>query len=209
MRFDPLNITCFDAQRPQHITADADIPTSTCSMHYRFSHLSEFYESHFNPVVFRMAMKVHRQGNDASKLLKLLGFNRIVFSRGLQDVSPHHNLSVEMWCRIVDNSFLVRKQIVYRIRSAGNWYWFRCLICPHIELRRARALVNQKTCLVKVNYGRTGLCAQFVADNGLEQCRYCNTEFQLNFQLVETEKLLLIITAWHDIGKGLSSRDPQ
>ena len=156
-----------------------------------------------------MAMKVHRQGNDASKLLKLLGFNRIVFSRGLQDVSPHHNLSVEMWCRIVDNSFLVRKQIVYRIRSAGNWYWFRCLICPHIELRRARALVNQKTCLVKVNYGRTGLRAQFVADNGLEQCRYCNTEFQLNFQLVETEKLLLIITAWHDIGKGLSSRDPQ
>jgi hypothetical protein len=143
----------------------------------------------FSFAVVQMAMKRYHQGRDYSDLLKGLSRNARSRQTG-RDFWQHKSLA-----RIIDGSFLYREQFILGTpRSELNERFDSIQICPHIRIG-----YGDTTAMI----GCTPLEPQWI-----RQCKYCLTEFQIDFTEVEESGPVVVITKWMDLGSGCSPDDP-
>ena len=157
--------------------------------------------SQFSFPAFQMAMKYYRQGRSYSRMLDFLSVSTCDLP-GSYSVLP----------RIVHGSLLLRQQhrVVtapnQRLPSSSHFY-----VCPHFRL--ALDVISDRGWDVRDrNWGGRRLPRHInLLDpryrSELIQCRYCVTEFRLDFQLFDKGNSIIVFTKWQDLGEGKSPLD--
>lgn len=157
----------------------------------------------FSFTVFQMTMKIHRQGHDCSKFLNLLSLKtKTNFRYGY--VEQHTALA-----QIVAGSLLLREQRIYMIPPTQPipipWD-LQFFVCPHF------------TCLSRGRFDQYGNINQYEIapwdkpnnhqnSGGIIQCKYCLTEFRIDFKNFGGCGNAMFLTRWKDLGEGRSPLD--
>jgi hypothetical protein len=140
----------------------------------------------FSSTIFRMAMKQYHQGQDCSKLLKLLSCE--------PDPQHYHARQYTGTPRIVDGRMLWRDQQVDMTRAKRE-VWIEARqgaklhICPHLIFGSMESWLEFKD-----------------TSQDLQRCKYCYTEFRIDFNTFENRSARFI-TKWKDFGEGHSVDD--
>jgi hypothetical protein len=141
-----------------------------------------------------MTMKLYRQGLDYSRLLKLLSHQTQTYSK--RGYVEHYTAS----SKIVAGSLFIRQQkrftTTQRITTLRD---ISFVICPHtrfssLKVRNEYRDITNRT-YWKESHGR------------LIKCKYCLTEFQIDFKEFRKQGNAIYFTKWQDLGQGVSPLD--
>jgi hypothetical protein len=160
-----------------------------------------FIHNDFSFTVFQMAMKLHRQGLDCSKLLNLLSYKtRTRFRYGY--VEQRTALT-----QIVAGSLFIREQRIFMIpptRPILNPWVLYFVICPHFPFISIQTFDRYMDIIQTAHWDEP-------KDNqngeGIMQCKYCLTEFRIDFKSFGGRGNAMFITRWQDLGEGRSPLD--
>lgn len=188
----PDHILCYYCKKLHTISKARQYVSCLPYMKNRDNFLAGFYiHPRFSFVIFQMTMKRHRQGLDPSSLLNFLSFTTITLFE--KDYTEQYSTSI----RIIADSLLFRQQQIFMIPSTQPCLLPKDLkVCPHIRLctRRTESTLTSKVYRV----GEGGM-----------QCKYCMTEFRIDYRMYEDQGTAMFITKWMDLGQGRSPMDWQ
>jgi hypothetical protein len=153
----------------------------------------------FSFTVFRMAMKLHRQGLDCSKLLNLLSYKtKTHFRRGYVE-------QCTALAQIVAGSLFIREQRIFMIpptQPLPTPYDPYFVICPHI---RFKSVESQYWEIIHIAHWDEP--KDYQNGEGIIQCKYCLTEFRTDFKSFGGRGNAIFVTRWKDLGEGRSPLD--
>lgn len=173
----------------------------------------------FSFAVFQIAMKHYHQGRDYSNLLKVLSRNT--------RVSPNNDYiwQCKSLAQIVAGSLLFRDQTIIGIPpSKQNEGFSGIRIGPHIRISSKGPLYHKDaTEVIRAKYQSYARCRSEGGSvivyttcrngsldvKGMTQCKYCWTEFQVDFTGFETSVTGIFITRWKDRGSRRSPDEPK
>lgn len=145
----------------------------------------------------QMAMKQHRLGLNSNPHVDHLSTTKTYYM-------GRYTYQASIKARIVFDNFLLRIQDRVLIPPGQVLEEPSALftdLCPHLKSFgsgdcrcRLRHLHDQQPC--------SGC-------NGLKQCRYCPTEFQIDHKNFGKRGIVVYITRWMDFGAGLTASDPK
>jgi hypothetical protein len=165
---------------------------------------SSYIHPAFSFTVFHMTMKLYRQGFDYSKLLKLLSHQSETYLDSSYSTIEKRSAS----SKIMAGSLFIREQrrfmilptqpitipkniiltICRHIRFSSWGYYGHRDIMDIVRWRESRGYQNR---------------------NRLIKCKYCFTEFRIDFKELRGHGNALYVTKWQDLGHGLSPLDPK
>lgn len=155
----------------------------------------------FSFIVFQMMMKLYRQGLDHSKLLSLLsGKTETHFRDGYVQKST-------ALAQIVAGSLLIRQQRISMIpptRLIPIPWDLRFVICPHIQFTSTRCFDRYKNIFQMDDWEEV---AAYHNQERIIPCKYCLTEFQIDFKRYGERGNAMFVTKWQDLGQGRSPLD--
>lgn len=172
-----------------------------CSQMERTSYVYRYIHPKFTFVIFRMVMKCHQQGFIPPNIQALMSFPTTISSY------DHYTQECSVSTRIIGNSMLVRQQKIFKIQPMDQ-----CpvapdkgaTICPHVVLSWNQ-YINGSRRDFQVEYPRRNA---FQGKDRIVQCKYCPTEFQIDFMLSNDHvTILMFVTKWMDLGPGCSLLD--
>ena len=152
----------------------------------------------FSSTVFRMAMKAHRQGHDTTKLLGLLSYKKHIIQPGFVEQRATA-------VRIRDGSLLAREQRVFMFPSSRKIPlppYDGIEICRHICSTTLRSVLGYD-----IRVPNADEIKRHRNREGIIYCRYCYTEFQVDFKSYGEAGNAMFITKWMDIGEGRAISD--
>ncbi|KAH8808984.1 hypothetical protein F5884DRAFT_389405 [Xylogone sp. PMI_703] len=154
---------------------------------HRQDSVEDFMSWYFNPIIFRMIMKRHRKMLPYRKLLQLLSFKHMYLRH-----SPYFLEWISFSARICNDSLYIRRQSIFipSINTQTN-AWGR-YICPHIYIQKG----SGKECSYHAGSTYSPI------KKGLMNCRFCRTEFQIDFKMMNGVCLFMFLTIWKDLGQG-------
>jgi len=157
---------------------------------------NSYINERFSFTVFQMTMKLYRQGLDYSKLLKFLSCKTTTCLRGGYD---EQRMTL---ARIVDGSLLIREQKIVMIPPAQPIPF--STICRHFSF-----MWPERFDLFKNNIQIAHLVQPEDYRNwkGIIQCKYCLTEFRIDFKNLGEQGNEMYVTKWQDLGQGRSPLD--
>jgi len=173
-------------------------PLAACWMEDLGNEVDRNIHLEFSSTIFRMAMKAHRQGHEASRFLSLLSSGPARNTAWLR-FGEQRTAAV----RIQDGSLLVRAQRMFMVPS------FRKLplpsyghvdICAHIRFWTMTGMYKHG---IQIPYADE--IEGYENRQGTLCCDYCYTEFRIDFKSYGKAGNAMFITKWMDIGEG---RDP-
>lgn len=155
----------------------------------------------FSFTVFQMAMKLHRQGLDCSKLLSLLSYKT---ETHFQDGYVEQCTALT---QIVAGSLFIREQRIFMIPPTQPipipWD-LHFVICPHFPFISIRTFDRYGDIIQTAHWDEP-------KDNqngeGIIQCKYCLTEFRIDFKSFGGHGNAMFVTRWQDLGDGRSPLD--
>lgn len=156
----------------------------------------------FSSTVFQMVMKRHRQGADCSSLLALFSYQAMPCGS--------YVVKYKELARIVNGSLLQRSQRMY--------LWHSPMDMPsslRLDLWACHHNTNFNNTEVDGWIGRiTGRRLAHWDEpqsgstcGGLLQCRYCTTEYRIDFKDLGEAGVAIFFTKWHNHGEGISPED--
>ena len=140
-----------------------------------------------------MALKARRQGNDPADLLSLLSHKEMSYLWGFAKLCTTE-------ARIFDGSLLVREQKVYMIPTTQPTPipWYGAVgICRHVAIMEMSDL---EWWGIRVPRGEE--IHGFTNREGLISCKYCRTEFRVDFRSYGKVGNAMFVTRWMDYGEG-------
>jgi len=150
-----------------------------------------------------MAMKLHHAARDPWQELEKL--SRTVMEKFTVGFSHQRDIQA----RIMKDKMLVRVQhtiLLHKPEMPKSWY--KIQLCYHTRTCFNRSGVPLGTLgtrlACKLLHHKQLDCEDC---SGLKQCYCCPTEYQINV-LEIGDRISLIVTAWQDLGLGLTPRDP-
>ncbi|KAH8803345.1 hypothetical protein F5884DRAFT_756628 [Xylogone sp. PMI_703] len=93
-------------------------------------------------------------------------------------------------------------QIDTNSNSEASSIW-QILICPHVHLEEGGG-----TRCVNAYLDPTSPYHPTPLSKGLEKCRFCATEFRVDFKNINGSCLSMFVTTWKNLGQGVSHLDP-
>jgi len=169
----------------------ADLELSTCLwIHYDFSF-----------IVFQMAMKLHRQGLDCSKLLNLLSYKTETRFR------PGYVEQCTALAQIVAGSLFIREQRIFIIPPTHPIpipLAPEFVICPHFRFISAESFDHYLDIIKIAHWDKP---KDYQNRDGIIQCKYCLTEFRVDFKNFGGRGNAMFVTRWQDLGEGRSPLD--
>lgn len=158
-----------------------------------------YIHSAFCFTVFQMTMKLYRQGLDYSRLLKLLSHQTQTYSE--RGYIEHCTAS----SKIVAGSLFIRQQkrftTTQRITTLRD---ISFVICPHTRFSSLK-VVNKYRDIKNLTYWKESHGYQ--NRNRLIKCKYCLTEFQIDFKEFGKQGNAIYFIKWQDLGHGVSPLD--
>lgn len=108
--------------------------------------------------------------------------------------------------RIVEGKALVRSQNWYLIpvEDVTSHSLAMIYLCYHLWHKKKESLLT-KMIDCKLSHWNSKAACSFC--DGLHQCRYCNTEFQLDVKNFGASSVALVLTAWLDLGQCITPLD--
>ncbi|KAL5348409.1 hypothetical protein ACLOAV_006892 [Pseudogymnoascus australis] len=167
------------------------------------SNLSLRIQPNFSSTLFRMVMKIYRQGQDTTEFLQQLSF------RGFE---KHGTWSAEKRiasARIISGSLLTREQRVFMV-SASQKFPVPCgdgacfYICAHFPNFTLQSLLKQG-----IQIPRSDFVEAYRNEQGILCCDFCYTEFRIDFKSYGKAGNAMFVTRWMDIGEGRDVNDPK
>jgi hypothetical protein len=145
-----------------------------------------------------MVMKRHRQGSVSSSLQALLSFPTTTsFHEG-------YTKQCSTSTRIIADSMLLRQQKIFLIPPMQHCYVVpdsEVSICPHFLFSSHENICDFSRALRVEHW--TSLEGSRFGDSGL-RCKYCVTEFRIDFRWTRDRTVLMFVTKWMDLGRGCS-----
>lgn len=166
------------------------------------AHLFLYYHDRLRFEHVQMAMKQHRLGLNSGLHLDYLS------TLETDNWSLPYTHQKSMKARIVSNSFLVRIQDRLLIPAEEvvktiPIYYLR--LCRHLSsFSKDDRLSKLLRCRLDHSHDQHP-CSTC---NGLKQCRYCPTEFQIDHKSFGKQGMVIFITRWLNFGAGLTPSDP-
>lgn len=155
----------------------------------------------FSFTVFQMTMKLYRQGLDYPKLLDLLSYKTKTYFR-------HGYVEQRMaLARIVAGSFLIREQRIVMIppTQPSPIPWDSdFVICRHFSLMSTKSFDLFKDAIQRAHWDEP---KDYRNWKGIIQCKYCLTEFRVDFKNFGERGNAMFVTKWQDLGQGRSPLD--
>ena len=166
---------------------------------------SSHYRPEFRYDHVQMAMKLHRLGRDTRPDLARLtlvdtatyGPNDLYLSEA-RIVADEMFVRAQHWLLVPGNKFLHVPKFSFRVCHhldtldlSPNNKLKRMMFCKIAHLNDMQKLVSCKSC------------------NGLSQCDYCPTEFQVDLKSFGDRGTAVVITKWMNLGAGYSRSDPK
>jgi hypothetical protein len=158
-----------------------------------------FIHDNFSFTVFQMAMKLHCQGLDCSKLLNLLSYKtKTHFRRG-------YVVQCTALAQIVDSSLIIREQRIFMMPPTQPIPWEPdFIICPHFPFILVEGF-KQYWDIIQIAYWDES--KDYQKEEGIIQCKYCMTEFRVDFKSFGEHGNAVFVTRWLDLGEGRSPMD--
>ena len=196
--------TCLEARTQGSSLQQHNHLKDKCWKMNRKVRTARFIHPNFSFTVFRMVMKLYRQGKDCDKLLEFLAYQSGAVMEGAQVKQ------VIATPKIVGERLLMRLQTAYVIPPKGPTQTYlltgNLLKCPHTsKWSRDNRIVTKR------------LFQRFAALETVSvvrqehimscQCAFCPTEFHFGLEQFEGQGIVLFITKWQDLGDGLSPLD--
>jgi hypothetical protein len=155
--------------------------------------------------VFHMTMKLYRQGVDYSKLLRLLSYQSEseTHSNGSYSTIEKHTAS----SKIVAGSLFIREQRKFMMPPTQLITFPENIIlsiCRHIKFSSLGFYRHRDI----MDIMRWRESQDYQNGNRLIKCKYCFTEFRIDFKEFGKHGNAIYITKWQDLGHGLSHLDP-
>ena len=163
--------------------------------------VTQYIHHSFSFRVFQMTMKLYRQGLNYSELLKLLSHQTEI--RSIRGYEEHRTAS----SKIVAGSLLIRQQRRFMMPPAQQTTTLRDIsfdICPHIQFESLK-IVNVHRDITNRPYRKE--LHGYRNRNRLKKCKYCLTEFQIDFEEPGEQGYAMSFIKWQDLGQGLSPLD--
>jgi hypothetical protein len=155
----------------------------------------------FSFTVFQMAMKFHRQGLDCSKLLNLLSYKtKTHFRHGYVEQCTAS-------AQIVAGSLFIREQRIFMTPSTQPIpipWGPNFIICPHLQFISVEGF-NRYWDIIQIAHRDEP--RNYKNGEGIIQCKYCLTEFRIDFKSFGGCGNAMFVTRWHDLGEGRSPLD--
>ncbi|KIM95456.1 hypothetical protein OIDMADRAFT_59922 [Oidiodendron maius Zn] len=151
-----------------------------------------------------MAMKLYRQGSDYSKLLKLLSHQ----SENYVDSSYSTMEKRSASSKVVAGSMFIREQRRFMMPPIQPITISRNIIlsiCRHI-LFSSWGYYGHRDIMDIV---RRRESRSYQNGKRLIKCKYCFTEFRIDFKEFGKRGNAIYVTKWQDLGHGLSPLDPK
>ena len=186
-----------------------------------------FLSEHFDDITFRSIMKLHRRGIHCSKLLSLFTEVNTAYLHGL-------TFQLASACRVVNGRLLSHRQnwILYPARKMQyppHSVSTRLIVCSHltifnkfladkiacrldhwnnVERNEERHRENELNhwCNVVPNEQHNVCCPSC---EGVFQCNFCPTEFQIDTKDFGTAGVAIVMTRWLDLGDGRALFNPR
>jgi hypothetical protein len=153
----------------------------------------------FSFTVFSMRMKLYRQGLDPSRLLKLMS----------RESKKHRYDNVvekrTAFSKIVAGSMFIREQRIFMMPPTHPVMIPKYTIvrCEHMGIYESLP-ASDVSFLTKWIESRN-----YQDGSRLSRCKYCFTEFRIDFKELGRRGNALYVTKWQDLGQGVSPLDPK
>jgi hypothetical protein len=155
-----------------------------------------YVHGEFSSSVFEMTMKRYRQGSEYSDLLDLLSLKPTTRSR-IGYVEQRTAAA-----KLIDGSLIVREQKIFKILATQPvpFPWDASfVICPHISFftieHLNRYLRDIRVSDWKIHKGHLNR-------ERIVRCRYCRSEYQIEFKQFGRRGNAMYVTKWLDLGQG-------
>ncbi len=199
----PNYIACYYCKKLHAISkAHGHLYPNRCTSHW-IADIEHWIEClvlpEFSFTVFQMTMKVHRQGHDCSKFLNLLSLKTKTNSQ-LGYVEQSTALA-----QIVAGSLLLREQKIFMIPPTQSIPWdFLFFVCPHLT---SRGILDQYGNINQNKIAPWDIPNNYQNSGRIMQCKYCLTEFRIDFKNFGGCGTAMFLTMWKDLGEGRSPLD--
>ncbi len=161
-----------------------------------------YIHERFSFTIFQMTMKLYRQGLDYSKLLNLLSYKTKTNFR-------HCYVEQRMaLARIVAGSLLIREQKIVMIPPTQpipipSYPFFP--ICHHFSIISTKCFHDYNSGNIQIAHWDEP--EDYRNWKGMIQCKYCLTEFRVDFKKFGERGTAMFVTKWQDLGQGRSPLD--
>ena len=155
-----------------------------------------FIHKEFSSSIFDMTMKRYRQGSEYSDLLDLLSLKTITYSR-----SGYVEQRTAA-AKLIDGSLIVREQKTFMIPATQPipFPWdANFAICPHISFFTIEHL-NRYLRGIRVSDWK--IQKGYLNGERVMRCRYCRSEYQIDFKQFGRHGNAMYVTKWLDLGQG-------
>jgi hypothetical protein len=157
---------------------------------------SLYIHEEFSSSVFEMAMKRYRQGSEYSDLLDLLSLKTTThFRHGYVEQRTAA-------AKLIDGSLVVREQKIFMIPATQPipFPWDASfVICPHISFFIIEDL-NRYLRDIRVSDWK--IQKGYLNGERVVRCRYCRSEYQIDFKQFGRRGNAMYVTKWLDLGQG-------
>jgi hypothetical protein len=157
---------------------------------------SLYIHEEFSSTVFEMTMKRYRQGSEYSDLLDLLSLK----------TTTHYGLGYmeqrTAAAKLIDGGLVVREQKTFMIPATQPipFPWDASFaICPHISFFTIKDL-NRYLRDIRVSDWKTQ--KGYLTRARVVRCRYCRSEYQIDFKQFGIRGNAMYVTKWLDLGQG-------
>jgi hypothetical protein len=158
----------------------------------------------FSEMIFRMAMKAYRLGQDTSKFLALLSYHMkspIDWSQKL-DIAYINQERVSSIAKIHEGSMLIRQQRIFVMPSTqelplpwtNHWHIF---ICDHIRFHSMSSMYKHG-----IDIPDSTTIKGWKNTQGVISCTACWMEFRIDFKSYGEDGNAMFVTRWLDLGEG-------
>ncbi|KAH8800248.1 hypothetical protein F5884DRAFT_547539 [Xylogone sp. PMI_703] len=177
-------------------------PAQTCVQNHFSLEGIIYLNPFFSSTVFRMAMKRYRQGQNYTKYLKLLSPKELRLN-SLHNVEWNWSLA-----RIYHGKLLLRRQTIWITSPNRRRVDWSKSICAHISIVASIGWVEVFYKWADVTE-RILECAPWDIKHTTRatQCRFCYTEFSIDYAVLGGIYDSVVSTVWYDLGEGKSDLD--
>lgn len=160
------------------------------------SFTSFFIHEEFSSSIFEMTMKRYRQGSEYSDLLDLLS---------LKTITRCHIGYVQQQtaaAKLIDGSLIIREQKIFMIPATQPipFPWdANFVICRHISFLTIKHLNRY---LRDIRVPDWKIQKGYLNGERVMRCRYCRSEYQIDFKQFGRHGNAMYVTKWLDLGQG-------
>jgi len=202
----PNHIVCASCQKlhamkkaPRYLHSNSDYFHHLKCWKLDYSALTSLYiHEEFSSTIFKMTMKRYRNESDFSDLLGLLSLKTRTYCR--------HGYVEQRTAaaKIIDGRLLIREQKRFMIPTTQSipFPWdANFVICPHISFWSTRDLGRYFRNLPATDWK---LWAGRTDRERMRQCKYCWSEYRIDFKQFGVRGNAMYVTKWLDLGQGPS-----